>query len=180
VKYYEPAARLLEALGFREERFEPHEQTMRLDLRGYLAAASLPALQRWFAGGAYREDASECLHRELAEELTEVGFAELGATVRRLTFAHVRTFTEGPRAVPGKPYRQYRQIEVHDLVVNDKLSMRLHRELVGIATDPAVTSVISARSQDIAHGRCGTAVIAPQSALLVGPTKPLADVPPLR
>jgi hypothetical protein len=179
-KYYGPAADLLEGLDFRGDRWTDRESDMRRDLRGVLPARSVPGFLRWFDSGAYREDAEECLRRELTEELTEVGFPDLAADVRHLSFAHLRTETEGPDPVPGKQYRQLRRFEFHDLVCANQRSVRLRDRIVALAADPRVHTVLAAGAEDILHGRAGRALITPHTAYLTGGVRTRSDIPSLR
>ncbi|PSL45974.1 hypothetical protein B0I31_1265 [Saccharothrix carnea] len=179
-KYFPPAVGLLEGLGFEAERSTSRGARTRADLRGVLPLRSFTGFRQWFASGAYREDARECLRRELTEELGEVGFPELGDRVREVALAHVRTVSEGPYPVPDEDYRQARLFEVHDLVVTDGASERLREALVALSTDPGVPTVVSATAGEIAHGRAGHALIAPHTAYLVGTRRTRADLPPVR
>jgi 8-oxo-dGTP pyrophosphatase MutT (NUDIX family) len=176
-KYFEPAGAELERLGFREQWTGVHREVMRRDLRGFIPQRSMRGFRRWFASGAYREDSAECLRRELIEELGEVGFPELAREVRGLTFAYVGTTLEGPVDVPGKPYRQLRRFEVHDLVATSGGAARLRRRLVDLGEDPQVGTVLCATGEEIVHGRVDRGLIAPQAALLAYSRKIHADVP---
>lgn len=176
-KYFAPAADLLDRMRFQADQ---RVNGMRADLRGVLPAQSVPEFRRWFASGAYREDAVECLQRELDEELAEVGFPELAANVQSLRFAPLRTIVEGPRAAPGKPFKQSRRFEFHDLLCTGQAAAELKRRLFELADDPAVTTIISAAASDIAHGRAGSALIAPHSAYLIGEQRTWPDLPAVR
>jgi hypothetical protein len=179
-KYFPPAARILEKLGFQEERTNAQGRVMESDLRGFLPAGSVRDFMRWHRTGAYREDPAECLTRELLEELGEVGLEQLRPAVPRLTFEQARTVVEGPQPVAGKTYRQLRRFEVHNLVPTDSAALKLGRHLVEVGKDPEFPQVICADRADIEHGRHGSALINPQSAFLVGSRRILPDVPPMR
>ncbi|MEU5260484.1 hypothetical protein [Amycolatopsis sp. NPDC021455] len=180
VKVHPPASGLLESWSFRPERTNAGAEKMKADLRGILPAGSLRSFQAWFATGTYRETAAECLRRELREELSEVGLGALEPLTRTLAFTPVRTVLEGPDAVTGKPYLQLRSFEVHDLAMLDPGAVRLRRELAAAGHDAGHTGVICANFGDIAHGRLGRALIAPQSAFVAGPVRLAADLPPVR
>jgi hypothetical protein len=60
------------------------------DLRGFLRGRSVPKFMAWFRGGTGRENDSECLKRELREELGGAGLTEFVADVEDLTFTLVR------------------------------------------------------------------------------------------
>jgi hypothetical protein len=177
LKFYPPAARILEDLGFEEERSGSHPEVMKRDLRGKLPAAALRRFLRWFDTGAYREDTAECLRRELAEEFGEVGFASFGVSVAELGFTRVRTVVEGPAEVLGKPYRQLRRFEVYDLLTADGLALRLTEQLLEIGEDPGYPDVVCATRAEIVHGRHEKVLIAPQSAFLIGTARMSADFP---
>jgi hypothetical protein len=178
-KYFPPAMRLLERMGFHEDRIPTFAEDMRLDLRGVIPAAATRQFCRWFAGGAYREDSAECLRRELGEELAEVGLGHLLPSARRPVFSAVRTVVEGPSQVPGKPYRQLRRFEVHDLVVCDAAAERLRGGLIQAGLDETVPSVVCASAAEILYGRSGTSLIAGHTAYLFGAKRSTPDIPPL-
>ncbi|WP_067801905.1 hypothetical protein [Actinomadura formosensis] len=179
-KSFAPAARILEGLGFRADRADPLADDMRSDLRGFLPAPSLAGFQRWFATGAYREDATECLRRELAEELVESGLPHLVPDTFGADFEHVRTVVEGPYQVPGKPFRQVRRLEVYEPVMNGPAIARLCRSLVEAGMDETVPDAICATTEQIGHGRSGTALIGAHSAYLVSGRRPRLELPMLR
>ncbi|MEU0532599.1 hypothetical protein [Amycolatopsis tolypomycina] len=180
IKFFPPAARILDALGFQPERTGSPHHKLRADLRGTLPAGALRRFRTWFATGAYRETADECLRRELHEELAEVGVHHLDRIVPELEFTNVRTVQEGPQSVPGKHYRQLRGFDVRELAMTNHAARRLSRELIEVAEDEAYPGVLLAGFDDIAHGRLDRALIAPQSAFLAGPSRLAPDLPPLR
>ena len=179
-KYFEPGADLLERMGFERDRRIERADDMRADLRGFLPERSVPVFRRWFESGAYREDSVECLQRELVEELTEVGLPDLVDAVPALRFVHLRTVVEGPSAVPGKSYRQLRRLEFHDLVCPNQVAASFRERLLASAAVTGVPSVIAATSADIAHGRCGDALVAPHAAYLAGEQRTRPDIPAVR
>jgi hypothetical protein len=179
-KYFPPAAGILERLEFQQERIGVQPDRARWDLRGLLPAASVRAVRKWFLTGAYRETATECLRRELGEELAEVGLAHLAPQASSLAFTHVRTVVEGPHPVQGRPYWQLRRFEVYDMVTDSGDALRLRAKLAEHGRDDAYPDVVCANWDDIAHGRLGRVLIAPPSSFLVGSTRLTPDVPPLR
>ncbi|HEV2639912.1 MAG TPA: hypothetical protein VGX23_32565 [Actinocrinis sp.] len=178
-KYFEPAAPELERLGFHEERTGPRGEAARFDLRGFVPYRARGRFRRWFAAGAFREDAAQCLRRELAEELAEVGFGRLAGRLRGLALRPVGCTEEGPDPVPGKPYLQLRHFEILELAPAPGHGVALHRELLDLARDPAVDSVIGATADQVLHGRTAEGIVAPQSALLFFSRRVHADVPTL-
>lgn len=179
-KYAEPAADLLDRLGFRPERWTGLASAMRADLRGFIPVHQLPEFQRWFSSGAYRESSEECLVRELVEELGEVGYPEVAEQVGGVRFNHLRTVVEGPAQVPHKPYQQLRYMEFYDLVCTDRRSLRFRTALFELAADEEVTTVIGATPDEILYGRSGRSLITPHAAYLVGEVRTRPDLPPIR
>jgi hypothetical protein len=180
VKYFPPAAGILETVGFTAERpGSPRDGRRQYDLRGFLPASAVRDFLRWFASGAYREHPDECLRRELAEELTDVGLADMTDDLPRLTFAPVRTVTEGPDRVPGKPYAQLRRFEIYDIATADTTTLRFTRRLMDAATDDDHPLVLAAGRQAIEHGREATALIGPQTSFLLGTQRVRPDLPPV-
>lgn len=180
IKFFPPGGRILNALGFLPERTGSPHRKLKADLRGTLPARAVRRFRTWFASGAYREAADECLRRELREELAEVGVHGLDKTISELNFDFVRSVREGPQPVPGRNYRQLRGFEVHELAMTNSAARRLSRELAAAGEDDAYPGVLLASFDDIAHGRSNRALIAPQSAFLVGPSRLAQDLPPLR
>ena len=179
-KYFSPAAELLEKWGFRPERWVARGSGMSADLRGSLPASAIPEFSRWFRSGAYREDAIECLHRELSEELAMVGFPQLAENIDELGFAPLRAVIEGPAPLPGRPFKQVRYLDFYDLVRANRASALLHRTLLDLGADPAVATIIGASTADIEHGRAGQALLAPHTAYFIGDNRLRHDIPPLR
>jgi hypothetical protein len=180
IKFFPPAARILDGLGFQAERTGSPHHKLKADLRGTLPAGALRRFRTWFASGAYRETADECLRRELHEELAEVGVRGLGNVVSELEFTSVRTVREGPLSVPGKNYRQVRGFDIRELAMTNSAARRLSRELAEAGEDDAYPGVLLAGLDDITHGRLDRALIAPQSAFLTGPSRLAPDLPALR
>jgi SMODS-associated NUDIX domain len=179
-KYFPPAARVLDNLDFHEERASREPELTRSDLRGLLPAKAVPEFVRWFESNAYREGADECLRRELREELSEVGLPQLTAAIAHLDYTRLRTVTEGPHEVAGKSYRQLRRFDVHTIEMANGTATWFHRELVAASADTSVPSVTWATRADVEHGRQGTALIAPHTALLFRPDRVMQDIPPVR
>jgi hypothetical protein len=176
VKYQDDARKTLEGLGFNAE--PRSSEIMRYDLRGFLPARRVPAFARWLHRGDGRESPAECLRRELVEELGEVGHPQLAALVGAVAFTRVRAVIDGPLRVPGESYRQIRFIEIYDLLLDKPEATRLKTELLSLAKDPSEAHVARAGHQDIARGRAGAHVVAPQSAFLLGDRRLRQDLQP--
>jgi hypothetical protein len=180
VKYTGGARQALDAVGFVEQRSPGRESTMAHDLRGFVPARNGIAFLRWYASGADRESAAQCLLRELREELAEVGHPDLAALTDDLRFSLVRSVSEAPRPTPGKPYRTLRQFEVYDVIVDSPQAAELVRRLVALGRQPQDKEILLASITDIEEGRCGQYLISPQSAFLFGDRRIHDDVPALR
>lgn len=180
LKYFPPATGILEELGFQQETRNLRGEVTGFDLRGLVPARSALEFLRWFDTGAYREDATECLRRELDEELDEIGFAGPGFDVRALRFRPVRTVIEGPEPVPHQQFRQLRRFEIFDLLVTDTIALGLVRVLAAAGADPSEPGVVCADRVEITHGRCGTALLGPHCAFLLGARRLAPDLPAVR
>ena len=182
-KYFVPAVPVLDDLGFRPDRAVSLAEVMRADLRGFLPASSVGAFLRWFSIGAYREAPIECLHRELAEELAECGLHELLPVASEIAFTHVRSVVErsvvnGP--APDRPYRQLRHFEVYEPVMTGPAAVRLRRALIEAGENDTVSTVICATSEQIRHGRSGTALLGGHCGYLIGDRRYQPDLPMVR
>ncbi|MGW7369529.1 SMODS-associated NUDIX domain-containing protein [Streptomyces sp. NPDC054841] len=178
VKYRDTARADLDKIGFEpESRIQP---LMKRDLRGFLSALRVPHFARWLYREEGREPATDCLRRELGEELGEVGHPELSPLAKEVGFTLVRRLIDGPLKVAGESYRQIRFIEVYDLLPDRPEAVELRSALLALAADPAEGRVIGASRQDIALGRAGAHMILPQSAFLTGGERLREDIQPVR
>lgn len=138
------------------------------DLRGVLPAAKLPAFRAWFDAGAGRESGLECLRRELAEEMVEAGCEQLVGHLDGVGLVHALSVVEEPAPVAGKPYEQTRHFEIFDLDHERcERAARLQDELVALATDADVTTVVAATRDDVARGALGSTPIGTQTRHLI-------------
>ncbi|MFF4421173.1 hypothetical protein ACFY04_10370 [Streptomyces sp. NPDC001549] len=178
VKYHES-----ERGGVKKLRFEPEPRTnavMKHDLRGFLPAVMVPGFARWLHRGTGREPSTDCLRRELVEELGEVGRPDLTHLSQAVGFSLVRKVIDGPRKVPGEQYRQIRFLEVYDLLRDRPEAEELRAALLASSRDPGDSQVIGATRQEILRGRSGPHQILPQSAFLVGDRRVREDIQPVR
>lgn len=180
IKYFPPATGILEQLGFQQETRSLRAEPTGFDLRGLVPARSARGFLHWFDTGAYREDPIECLRRELAEELVEVGLADLDVDPHALGFRPVRTVIEGPDVVPHRPFVQLRRFEVFELVAKETVALELVRALAAAGADPDFPGVVCADRAEIEHGRCGAALLGPHCAFLVGDQRLAPDLPAVR
>ncbi|MFF8588494.1 SMODS-associated NUDIX domain-containing protein [Streptomyces althioticus] len=176
VKYRETARLDLERLGFEPEHRD--RDVMRLDLRGFISGSNVLAFARWLHREDGRETATECLRRELIEELGEIGHEELVSLAEVVAFRHVRRVIDGPMKVPGETYRQLRFLDVYDLLADRREAEELRSILVSLANEPAEARVIGASPREIALGRAGTHMVLPQSAFLVSDRRYREDLHP--
>ncbi|MGW4108914.1 SMODS-associated NUDIX domain-containing protein, partial [Streptomyces sp. NPDC004976] len=153
VKYHDS-----ERHGVEKMRFDPEARThpvMKHDLRGFLPAAMVPGFARWLHRGTGREPSTDCLRRELAEELGEIGHPELTHLSQAVGFSPVRKVIDGPWNVPGEQYRQIRFLEVYDLLRDRPEADELRTGLLTLSRDPGDSQVIGATRQEILRGRSG-------------------------
>ncbi|MEU2658116.1 hypothetical protein ABZ615_22665 [Streptomyces sp. NPDC007325] len=176
VKYRETARSALERLGFEPE--QRGRAVMRLDLRGFLPGSRVLAFARWLHRGDGREPATECLRRELVEELGEVGHEELVDLAKAVAFQHVRRVIDGPMKVAGETYRQLRFLDVYDLLTDRPEAEELRSALIALAKEQTETEVVCANRREITLGRAGVHVVLPQSAFLVGDRRHREDLHP--
>ncbi|MEU3267480.1 hypothetical protein [Streptomyces bacillaris] len=178
VKYHDSERRGLDKL-----RFDPEGRTsgvMKHDLRGFLPAVMVPGFARWLHRGTGREHSTDCLRRELAEELGEIGRPELTHLSQAVRFSLVRKVIDGPWAVPGEQYRQIRFMEVYDLLCDRPEADELRTALVTLSRAQGDSQVVGATRQDILRGRSGPHLVLPQSAFLVGDRRVREDIQPVR
>lgn len=142
-----------------------------VDLRGRLPVRSFPAFVAWLNSERDRENAEAGLRREIIEELHEAGHGALAEHVAAARLAHLRTVTEEPEPVAAG-FLQTRRFEIYDLLAGDDEDEphRLRDQLVALAADPAVPTVLAVSAADIAAGRVGSARIGTQAAYLTDPT----------
>lgn len=169
-------------LGFQDEpKPKALSSDMRRDLRGFIASGATRAFVRWFDSGRGRESATECLRRELTEELAEVNAPELIPDVATLTFALVRTIRQPLHSEPGSNLLHLRRLEIYDLkVADDETAARFKRQLLERAEDPAVEHIVGVDARDIRHGRCNAGLIGGHSAFLIGTKSAHTPFPAVR
>jgi hypothetical protein len=169
----------LDRSGFQAERLASRGSVMDRDLRGAVPSRRAARFLQWFESGRGRESASECLRRELGEELKEIGHPGLVPLAAGVAFEPVRTVLEPPRRRPGRDDWQLRRFEVHDFVITDQDSARLRDELFRLADDPHESNVIRVCADDIRAGRLEQCLVGPQSAFLIGERRLREDLPAL-
>lgn len=98
--------------------FEPQEKGNHLgmlnDMRGFMPRKNVFRFVRWLDKESDRESGHACVHRELLEELSEIKYEHILAVGFDLSLRLVRIVEEGPEAVPGQPYTQYRRFYVFE------------------------------------------------------------------
>jgi len=147
-KYFQDGQSRLDGLEFRPQSIDAE---MVNDVRGFLPYKHLNDFIRWFQDGHGRESASECLHRELQEEMAEAGLQSQSDEISGVRFVQVRTINEGPEAIAAEHYLQFRIFEVYDLVAASSKGAELIRRLEAHATLGG--EMIWVTSQEIIRGR---------------------------
>ncbi|WP_173142258.1 SMODS-associated NUDIX domain-containing protein [Kibdelosporangium persicum] len=181
-KYLSDGEAQLERLGFKDEP-KPTGliDHMRHDLRGFVDSRSVKKFIRWFDSGTGRESATECLRRELAEELAEVGHPELIDHVASLEFTPLRVVQTGPRQEPGTDYLHLRRFEVYDIAVAPTgAAAQFKQRLLELAEDPTTHLIVGVGATDIEYGRCTAGLIGGQAAFLIGTKRRHPPIPAVR
>jgi 8-oxo-dGTP pyrophosphatase MutT (NUDIX family) len=133
LKHRVGGSRVLDELQFRPHDVGPADD-MTNDLRGFLPRKNLAALLSWYESGEDRETDSECLLRELSEELGEVGLAASIRIPKDLHFHIVRSIDDGPQRVPGVPLMQFRVFRVCEFVSTSQTTAFIRRLFEEVAT----------------------------------------------
>jgi SMODS-associated NUDIX domain len=128
---------------------------MKDDLRGFLPRKNLSALVAWFRKGKGRETADDCLRRELAEEIQEIGISRQVKCPEVIPFRFIRRVEEGPENIPGETYTQYRIFEVYEPDISKPSVNKLVKTLMSRAYS-GEKDLLFATSQEIVSGRAAS------------------------
>src|SRR5436305_3375130 len=128
---------------------------MKDDLRGFLPRKNLPALVGWFKKGKGHESADDCLARELAEEVAEVGISKSVKCPEIIPFHLVRKVEEGPEKVMGEGYTQYRIFEVWEPDISKAVVRKFVKRLMEKAR-AGQKDLLLASAQEIISGRAAS------------------------
>lgn len=162
-KYKEDAQSFLDEIDFR-----PHiigNGDMIRDIRGYLPRKNLSKLLRWYYQSISRESYTECLTRELKEELAEVGI-HIQRFPADIQFRRVRHKTERPKYLESINCYQFRIFEVYEISSPSKQVNNLLNKIHNNVKDNK--DLISVSSEEIRQGRSnGGYVIGPHSHYLL-------------
>jgi len=145
-KYYNTAVAELDKLEVRPQ-FSVNDQIMRNDLRGFLPAKHLSSLINWFEHTDERENAHECIKREILEELIEIDAPSDLVLSQEAKFQKIRSIYEGPHPVPHKSYLQFRIIEVYHFSNDNHFTDEL------IRISPNIPDILWTDADAIRHGR---------------------------
>lgn len=182
IKYFEKATPQLDRLNFEQQAVgQPNALGIDRDLRGYLRGSAVSSFMQWFRRGAGRESDSECLRRELREELADVGLPGLAPVVESLDFVVVREVSELPVLAEQTSCWQIRVLRVYDLEPTNLSGISLREQL--LREVKANSRLALASADDIRHGTVrdgtGTRMIGQQSSYLfnnhpVRPNQPVS------
>ncbi|WP_344488350.1 hypothetical protein [Glycomyces endophyticus] len=175
-KFRDSAREALDRFQFEEERQPRDPKSAYRDLRGYLPAMSIGGFLHWLSSGDGRESSTECLRRELDEELAEIGLADFRDLVPNLTFRPVRRVVEAPRKVPGWGYRQLRHIEVHELDLDSEGALEFVNE-IRTAEEAGAGGLHLVSADDINRGRHEYSILGSQTCYLIRNRKLRQDPP---
>jgi hypothetical protein len=179
IKFYDAARGRLSEMGFVAQpeaggASVPFDD----DLRGFMPAASIFRFYRWFKKGIDRESVTDCLRRELREELAEIGAGHLLANVDGLRFRPLRTVKEGPMNLgPAYAYLQLRLFYVYDLVTDERSGRKFAEEIFAIGSTNKDLLVVN--SEDVVKGRTDKGLIGSHACYLLAARALRPDLPPL-
>ena len=108
--------------------FECKDGSEKYDLRGYINGKDFLGVLRWF----YSQDGREqhALTREIVEEVEETGIKDLANNLAPIDLRLTRIVYEGPVAVKGTNYRQYRLFHIYDIEDDDASSAKFKKNLL--------------------------------------------------
>jgi hypothetical protein len=174
-KYCNDGSEYLDKIGFRREDLGPGID-MRDDLRGYISGANLSELVKWFSQNQGREVASECLRRELKEELKEINISSIISTPNIVHVKLIRKVEEGPERILGLPYKQYRVFEIWE--PTDTNFDNICKKLFNSGKNNK--KLLIANTHEILRGRASDGrVIGHHTAYLIGRKRTLPEERPL-
>lgn len=147
------------------------------DLRGFIPASNVLQFWQWFRKEADRESVSDCLRRELREELREVDADLLVPQVDHLRFKLLRTIREGPKS-PGAayPYLQFRMFYIYDLPPDESLNREFVGRLMTVAEKNS--NFLIASVEEINKGRTPKGIIGSHACYLLSQRLTRPDLPP--
>lgn len=176
-KYRNEAKRSLDCWQFRPQDIGPRADMIN-DLRGFVPRKHLAALVKWYQAGEDREALNECLNREFAEELREVGLAGLLKGAADLQYRVVRSVDDGPVSVPGMQYRQFRIFVIADVISENGKGISFVKHLFSEARKNP--RLLIANSDEILQGRAADGrLIGSTACYLIGRRRVRQDDPPI-
>jgi len=150
-KFHDGCRPFLDSLLFRPQDVGPVHD-MRNDLRGFLPRKNLGKILKWFREHSERESASDCLSRELNEEVREIRLNTSLTPPAIIQVRQVRTVEEGPEKVPGHSYMQFRIFEVYDVISNSVECINFLKKLIEMSETSS--DLLLADSAAVVAGRC--------------------------
>jgi SMODS-associated NUDIX domain len=175
IKYYENAIPVLDHLDYRPHSIGINEDTTN-DLRGFLPRKNLGKLVAWYDKREERESYSECLLRELKEEIAEAGLSKEITFPERLNFRFVRKIIEKPEYLKIISCYQYRVFEVYEIYPIQKECEDLLNKLFILAQSSR--NVIRVSQSEIIRGRANRGdLVAPHTTYFFNHKKYRPDDP---
>jgi len=177
-KIFSEGRRELSDLGYMaQEENSAASAAISGDLRGTIPGRSVFKFLRWFDGERGRESSTDCLRRELREELLEIGRVEEAALVDSLRFQRVRCVREGPKSAgTGFDFIQIRQFDVFGLVDAEAVNQDFFARLIEASAVSLDLLVVGAAQ--IIKGRAGNKVIGHHACYLLGSKASRPELPP--
>jgi hypothetical protein len=173
-KYIDPSR--LDQLEFKPETTASGKD-MKDDLRGYLPRKKLSALVAWFKTMKGRELADECIRRELAEEIAEVGLSSQLKCPDIFPIRLIRSVQESPARVPGQNYTQFRLFEIYEPDLSKKSIKHFCNRLLGHARR-GHKDLLLVSAEEIVSGRAASGpLIGHHAGYLFGKKRVRPDTP---
>jgi hypothetical protein len=170
-KYFNDAKTFLDRIEFR-----PHhvDDDMERDLRGFVPRRHIGRFVKWFHQHEGRESPTECVCRELREEMKEIRMK--GRCPTRVEIRHVRSVYEGPERVPGQSYLQFRQFDIFEIADGDARTKQFLKRLIKSAQKNP--DLLFASNSEIISGRAeNNALIGHPAGYLIGKRRVRPDAP---
>jgi hypothetical protein len=149
LRYSSSATSFLKEIDFQHDgsHSQINAEKLKRDLRGFIPAKNLFKFIEWYAKSKDREENS--LHREIAEEFTEIRLGRLLKYTKGIEFNFLKEITEIPHSVSGKKFLQFRILRIYELS-SDFTDLNLLMKNIKIENNP---NLIWVTSDEIEQGR---------------------------
>jgi hypothetical protein len=149
IRYSTSANSFLYSIEFQHDgnHSQIKDNKLKRDIRGFISAKNLFKFTDWYSQGKDREENS--LHREISEELTEIGLGKLLKHTKQIEFNFLKEITETPKSVSGKHFLQFRILRVYEISADFKDLDNFKKEIINENHE----ALIWVTPEEIAQGR---------------------------